>query len=212
MTFRLLYLLFCQVLQWLALLARSSAARDAELLMLRHEVAVLRRVTRPPVNWADRAVLAGLARLLPRQVGTGCLSSHKRCCAVHLRHRRHRQRRRAGPRGGGRQGRRPHGHGRRATVPCGRVAGRAHRPPDPRPAGRWGSGCWTTSARWPRWSWSAYGSWTHPESPTSSTAWSADIEPVRRYPDRRECPSRPITVDPYDSRRGGPCRAARAGG
>ncbi len=67
MTFRLLYLLFCQVLQWLALLARSAAAKDAELLMLRHEVAVLRRrVTRPPVNWADRAVLAGLARLLPR--------------------------------------------------------------------------------------------------------------------------------------------------
>jgi putative transposase len=67
MTFRLLYLLFCQLLRWLALLARSSAAKDAELLMLRHEVAVLRRrVTRPRLDWADRAVLAGLARLLPR--------------------------------------------------------------------------------------------------------------------------------------------------
>ena len=67
MTLRLLYLLFCQALRWLALLARSSAAKNAELLMLRHEVAVLRRgVTRPRVNWADRAVLAGLARLLPR--------------------------------------------------------------------------------------------------------------------------------------------------
>ena len=64
MIFRLLYLLFCQVLRWLALLARSSAAKDAELLVLRHEVAVLRRqVTRPRVDWA---VLAGLARLLPR--------------------------------------------------------------------------------------------------------------------------------------------------
>jgi putative transposase len=66
MTLRLLYLLFCQVMRWLALLAWSSAAKDAELLMLRHEVTVLRRrVTRPRVNWADRAVLAGLARLLP---------------------------------------------------------------------------------------------------------------------------------------------------
>ena len=72
MALRLLYLLFCQVVSWLALLARRSAAKDVELLVLRHEVAVLQRqVAWPPVDWADRAVLAGLARLLPRQAWRG---------------------------------------------------------------------------------------------------------------------------------------------
>ena len=51
---------------WLALLARSDASKDAEILVLRHEVAVLRRhVARPWPEWADRAVIAALARLLP---------------------------------------------------------------------------------------------------------------------------------------------------
>jgi putative transposase len=72
MTLRLLYLLFRQVMAWLLLLARSSAGKDAELLMLRHEVVVLRRqVTRPRLDWADRAVLARLARLLPRPTWRG---------------------------------------------------------------------------------------------------------------------------------------------
>ncbi len=60
------YLAVLRVFSWLALLARSDRAKDTEILILRHQVAVLQRQVRAPrLSWADRAILAALARLLP---------------------------------------------------------------------------------------------------------------------------------------------------
>lgn len=67
MLLRLLYLMFCCIAGWLALLAGTTAAKDLEILVLRHENAVLhRQYPRPCLDWADRAALAALIKLLPR--------------------------------------------------------------------------------------------------------------------------------------------------
>jgi putative transposase len=69
MSLRLLYLIFLQLVNLLLLLGRSSASKDVELLVLRHEVAVLRRANpRPRLDWADRAVFAALVRRLPQML------------------------------------------------------------------------------------------------------------------------------------------------
>jgi transposase InsO family protein len=66
MSLRLLYLAFRRTTEWLTLLTRRSAAKDVEILVLRHENAILRRANpRPRMDWADRATLTALIRLLP---------------------------------------------------------------------------------------------------------------------------------------------------
>jgi transposase InsO family protein len=64
---KLAYVVLCRSIQLLVLLARGDAAKDLELLVLRHQLAVLRRQTpRPRLEPADRALLAAVSRVLPR--------------------------------------------------------------------------------------------------------------------------------------------------
>ena len=79
---RLAYLTLCRSIQLLALLARGDAAKDLELLVLRHQLSVLRRqVPRPRLEPADRALLARSAACCPENAGPASLSSRRRCWA-----------------------------------------------------------------------------------------------------------------------------------
>ena len=63
MLFRLVYLAVSRLFAWLVLVTRNEASKDVEILVLRHEVAVLRRqVSRLKPHWADRVVIAALTR------------------------------------------------------------------------------------------------------------------------------------------------------
>ena len=66
MSLRLLYLIFWQVLGLVLLAVRTSSAKDVEHLVLRQEVAVLRRINpRPHMDGADRAIFTALVQRLP---------------------------------------------------------------------------------------------------------------------------------------------------
>jgi hypothetical protein len=79
---KLAYLMLCRSIQLLVLLARGDAAKDLELMVLRHQLGVLRRqVPRLKLEPADRALLAAISRVLPRSRWSASWSSRRHCCA-----------------------------------------------------------------------------------------------------------------------------------
>ena len=74
MALRLIYQMFAKLLGWIVLRTHSDTAKEIEILVLRHQLAVLRRRTpRPRITWTDRAVIAALTRLLPQPRRLGLL-------------------------------------------------------------------------------------------------------------------------------------------
>ena len=76
MALRLIYQMFSKLLGWIVLRTRSDATKDIEILVLRHQLAVLqRRTPRPRMSWTDRALIAALTRLLPARRRLGLLAT-----------------------------------------------------------------------------------------------------------------------------------------
>jgi putative transposase len=74
MAVKLIYQMFAKLLSWMVLHAQPDTANEIEILVLRHQLAVLqRRTPRPRISWSDRAVIAALARLLPARRRRGFL-------------------------------------------------------------------------------------------------------------------------------------------
>ena len=74
MALRLIYQMFTKLLGWIVLRTRSDTTKDIEILVLRHQLAVLqRRTPRPRMTWTDRALIAALTRLLPARRRLGLL-------------------------------------------------------------------------------------------------------------------------------------------
>ena len=74
MALRLIYQMFSKLLGWIVLHTRSDTTKEIEILVLRHQLAVLqRRTPRPRMSWTDRAMIAALARLLPIRRRLGLL-------------------------------------------------------------------------------------------------------------------------------------------
>jgi hypothetical protein len=83
MCLRFVFLLITRIAEWLRLSRHEEAWKTAEILILRHQLAVLQRRQphRPKLNWADRALIATLLSVIPRARRHGLrLRAHRSSC------------------------------------------------------------------------------------------------------------------------------------